>query len=419
MEISRRTFTALALGAATAGLAGCGSSGGGGASGGSGIKDVTFWGGWVGDQAAQINQQVAAFNAAQTDYTVKYVQQKEVEQKLLTGLASGQVPDVVLWDRFQTSLYVPKGALAAIDEQIAADKVDTAQLYDQALSEMTVDGKVYGLPLIVDNRSLFYNTELLEKAGAQPPTTWDSLLEVARKTTQRKGGKLAVAGFALDDPGLFSIWLRQAGGTMLNADNQTVAFNSPEGLEVLAFWKQLMDAGVYEPGFGVGGVPFAEGKMAMQYNGPWALADLKKVPDLKYGITEPPAGPHGDKAAGMGGFGLVIPRGAKNAQGAWAFMKWWCTTPANALSFGKISGQLPANKTAAQDAFFTADPKYKGFVATMEYATVRPAIPGYSDVEGKALIPALQKFLANEMPAEQALAAAEKQGNQILASNRK
>ncbi len=424
MKLSRRAFGTLALGAmAGTGLtatacSGPASGGGGGGGGAAATGEITFWGSWVGDQAKQMNELTALFNSSQSDLSVRYVPQQELEQKLLTGLASGQVPDIVLWDRFQTALYVPKGALQSISDRVAEDGVDVSQLYDQAVGEMTVGDQLYGLPLIVDNRSLFYNEELLDEAGVEPPTTWDELLTVAEATTKRSGNKLQVSGFALDDPGLFSMWIRQAGGKMLNDDQQTVAFNSPEGLAVLEFWKQLMDAGVYERGFGEGGVPFAEKKLAMTYTGPWSFSDYDKVSDLAYGTTQPVAGPGGDKAAGMGGFGLAIPEGSRNADGAWAFMKWWCADPANALEFGKISGQIPANRTAANDAYYTADEKYEALVATMEYATVRPAVAGYSDMEGKGLIPNLEKFLSGEMGAEEALAASESMGNQVLAENR-
>lgn len=414
-------FGALALVAAVA-LTAC-------ASGGTGAqstqktdvvtKKVTFWGSWTSaEQVAQLTAQTAAFNKSQSTFEVTYVPQELVEQKLLTGMASGQVPDVVLWDRYQTSLYVPKGALASIDEMVSKDKVDLGEFYDQALGEMKVGDKLYGLPLLVDNRSLFYNKAILDKAGVTPPTTWDELKAAAEKLTIKDGAKLTQAGFSLSDPGLFGMWLAQAGGTALTSDGTKTAFNSPEGLSVLAFWKSLTDAGVYQQGFGEGVDAFAQGNVAMKYDGPWALADLDKVSGLDYGIVPPLAGPHGGQGTSMGGFGLVIPKGAKNTDGAWAFMKWWTTEPQNGVDFAKISGWIPANKTAANDSYFTTNDHYAAFIKALNVAKVRPSVTGYSDVEGKALIPALQQFMSGELTAEQALKQAQEQGDQILASNR-
>src|ERR1700709_282179 len=93
-------------------------------------KAVTFWGSWnSAQQVAQIDKQVAAFNKDQSTYKVTYVPQGLVEQKLLTGEASGQVPDVALWDRSQTSLYVTKGALQTVDSLVSKDKLNLDQFY--------------------------------------------------------------------------------------------------------------------------------------------------------------------------------------------------------------------------------------------------------------------------------------------------
>lgn len=401
---------ALAVGA----LSACGGGSDGASS--DGPEKVVFWGSWSGDQAKQLKAQAEAFNETQDEYEVSYVAQELVEEKLLTGLASGSVPDVVLWDRYNTSLYVQKNALAPLDELIEGDGIDVAQFYEQALSEVVVDGTTYGIPLLVDNRSLFYNADVLAEAGVEPPTNWDELKAAAVAVSEHEGSKLTRAGFALDDPGLFNIWIKQAGGQMLTDDGTKTAFNSPEGLEVLEFWKSLLDAGVYQPGFGEGIDAFAEGALAMKYDGPWALASLDSA-DVEYGIVEPPVGTGGDQGAGMGGFGLVIPQGAKNTEGAWEFIKWWTTQPEVGVEFGKLSGWIPANIDAANDPYFTEDPRYAAFIKTMAYAQVRSRVPGASDVEGKALIPALERFLAGEVDAQTALADAQKLGDQILADN--
>lgn len=421
MKKSARLLSIGAIAAvAMLGLGSCAAAdASGGGEGGGDHQKVTFWGAWTdAAQVAQLEAQAAAFNDSQTQYDVTYVPQALVEQKLLTAMVSGEVPDVVLWDRFATSLYVPKGALVSIDDKVKEDSVDTNQFYEQALGELKVDDKLYGLPLLVDNRSLFYNKTVFDEAGVKPPTNWDELKSVAEQVTLREGGKLTRAGFSLDDLGLFSGWLGQAGGTMLNADSTKTAFNSPEGVEVLNFWSSLVDAGVYQQGFGKGVNAFAQGNLAMGYDGPWALADLDKVDGLEYGVTAPVAGPGGDQGAGMGGFGLVIPKGAKNEDGAWAFMKWWTTQPENDVDLAKISGWIPANIEAAHDPYFLENEHYSAFIEALDFAKVRPTVTGYSDVEAKALIPALESFMSGELSAEQALKQAQEQGDQILAENR-
>ena len=112
----------------------------------------------------------------------------------------------------------------------------------------------------------------------------------------------------------------------------------------------------------------------------------------------------------MGGFGLAIPNKAKHADEAWEFIKWWTTQPENGVEFCKISGNMPANKAAAEDPYFADDDVFEVFTEAYTYAGIRSKVLGYSDVEGLALKP-----LARELSAEEALANAQSQGDSILA----
>lgn len=415
----RKIASILLLTMATTIFAGCG------AQEDSEKKVVTMWGAWSGDQVAQLEEQIENFNSTQEKFEVKYVVQNGLEEKILTGIAGGELPDIVLWDRYQTSIYAPKGALEPITDLVEKDGVDLDKFYAPAVDEMKNGNELYGLPLLVDNRVIFYNKTMFNEAGvdANSIKTWDDLANVAVKLTKREDGKLTQSGFSLKDQGLFNIWLKQAGGELVNdGEVATTAFNSEEGLSVLNQWDKMINKDkVFELGFEdgfPGGDGFKAGKVAMTYNGPWALEDYEKA-GIDFGVIEPVTGPNGDKGAFMGGFGLAIPKGAKNKDEAWEFMKWWTTNPENGVEFAKISGWLPANVEAANDEYFTNDPNYSVFVNTMSYASIRPKNVGYSDVEGLALTPQLQKFVSGEVTASEALKKAEEQGNKIFQDNSK
>ena len=383
--------------------------------------EITMWGSWGGDQVGQLDSQLKIYNESQTKYHVTYTVQDSLEEKLLTAIVSNEAPDVVLWDRFNTGVYAPKGALASLDDLVKTDSVDLTKFYEPSVDELTYDGKLYGIPLTVDARILFYNKAMFAEAGIDPATItdWESLRQAAIKLTKRDGDKLVQAGFSLKDVGLFNNWIQQAGGKMI--DNSTspavTAFNTQAGLDVLAYWNQLLNEDkVYDLGFedGFGGDGFKAGKVAITFNGPWTLQSYKEA-GVDFGVIGQPAGPTGAKSAMMGGFGLIIPSKAKNQEGAWDFIKWWTTQPTNGVEFAKISGNLPANKDAANDPYFMDDEILKVFSKTMLYASIRSKVPGYSNVEGLALIPQLQKYVAGEISAQDALSAAQSQGDQILA----
>ncbi|NBE98896.1 ABC transporter substrate-binding protein [Nonomuraea sp. KC401] len=386
------------------------------------VVRLTFWGDWSGEGEQQFRTMTDAFNKTHPGIRVEYVVQEDMLTKFLTASTSGQAPDVMFWDRWRTATYAPKNVLEPLDERMKKDGIDRERFYGEAVRELSHDGKVYGLPLTVDARALFYNKTHLKEAGVEPPRTWADLEEAAIKLTRREGGKLIRAGLSMDDVGLFSMYLHQAGGQMVTDDCSRTTFNSPQGTQALDLWGRMVRGGVYQTGFetglGEGTDAFATGKVSMIFTGPWNITTYKKYgKDLDFGIVPPPAGPQGGKASLMGGFGLVIPRAAKQKDAAWEFVKWWTAEKANALKWAKTSLNIPGNVEAATDPFFTGDPFWRPILDTLEYAKVRPACAGYPPMEDEALIPNLQLFLGGKATAQQALAKSQEQGDRVLTQN--
>lgn len=387
------------------------------------VVSITFWGDWSGEGEAQVMTMVDAFNASHDTIQIQYVVTQDIVTAFLTSATSGGAPDIMIWDRWRTSLYAPKNVMLPINDYMARDGITSDEFFSEALKELTWNDNVYGLPLTVDARALFYNVDLLQAAGIEPPTTWDELEAAAVALTSRDAdGHLQVSGFPISDAGLFNMYLQQAGGQMLTDDGQLTDFNNEMGLSVLNFWKKLLDDGVYEPGFeqGLGESvdPFVTGRVAMLYNGPWMLSTYEKYgDDLHFGVVPPPAGPDGDMGSVMGGFGLVIPTGAQHPDEAWEFMKWWLAQPENALTWAQTSKNIPGNLEALNDPYFQEDPYLPAFIETLEIARIRPPFAGYSPMEVDALIPQAQLFLQGQVTAEEALNQAQQQGDPILQEN--
>lgn len=404
------------------GAASKGDTGETGSSGNSKKTEITFWGDWGGEGQKQFETMVDAFNKSQDKIHVKYVLQQDMITKFLTSATNGGAPDVLFWDRWRTSLYAPKNVLHPVDEYLTRDNISKEDFYSESLMELSYDDQLYGLPLTVDARALFYNKKLLADAGLQPPTTWKELEVAATKMTKWNGNKLETAGFSLGDLGLFNMYLQQAGGQMLTEDGKT-NFNNGQGRQVLEFWDQLMNKDkVYKVGFesglGEGQDAFVTGKVAMLYSGPWMLSTYNKYgKDLDYGIVPPPAGPNGDKGSVMGGFGLVIPEGSKHQDEAWEFIKWWTANKDNALLWAKTSLNMPGFKPALEDPFFKDDPQWQPFMETLEFAKIRPAHPGYSVMETDALAPNLQLNQQNKLSIEDTLKKSQEQGDKMLKDN--
>ena len=194
-------------------------------------------------------------------------------------------------------------------------------------------GILYGIPGGSGPTSLFYNTDLFNKAGiASAPKTWEEFVEVAVGLTNVSDD---VYGYTLAGTNgaeplwEFSPWLYQAGGNCVDDQGNTIINNSA-AVEALQFIVDLVNKyKVIPPGF-VATTPkvsrdlFATGKIGMRIDGPWGyfIWPEETYPELKYQVALLPKG----KTTGtnIGGNWYAISRDSKNKEAAWEFIKWFC-----------------------------------------------------------------------------------------------
>src|SRR3954447_16689817 len=91
--------------------------------------------------------------------------------KVLQQASSKTLPDVLMLDNPDLQQIAATGALAPVgDFGLKADG------YAKGIVDAsTYQGKLYGLQPITNTIGLFYNKDVLDKAGIKPPTTWDEL----------------------------------------------------------------------------------------------------------------------------------------------------------------------------------------------------------------------------------------------------
>lgn len=78
-------------------------------------------------------------------------------------------PDLIEYGNTDTAGYVKDGGLADVSKEFAA--WDEAKDTDPtAKQSVTVGGKVYGAPLFVGVRALYYRTDIFKDLGIEPPS---------------------------------------------------------------------------------------------------------------------------------------------------------------------------------------------------------------------------------------------------------
>jgi multiple sugar transport system substrate-binding protein len=135
-----------------------------------------------------VKTMTAAFEKANPGTTVKleFVPYDALYDKIVASKAAGGSGyDVVLYDVIWPANFVENGVLADVSDRVAA--VDKSLVFDGAWATVEYGGKYYGMPWILDTKYLFYNTEILEKAGIEnPPKTWAELAAQARIIKDKK-----------------------------------------------------------------------------------------------------------------------------------------------------------------------------------------------------------------------------------------
>ena len=102
---------------------------------------------------------------------------------------------------------------------------------DGAKTAATVDGKVYGVPALIDNLAIIYNKDLFDAAGVDYPTadwTWDDFRAAAKALTdpaKKQFGFAFPASADEDTVWHYDAMLWEAGGDILTPDNSAAAFN--------------------------------------------------------------------------------------------------------------------------------------------------------------------------------------------------
>ena len=106
---------------------------------------------------------------------VQFVPWAEAHDKFVKSIAGGTTPDVAEVGTTWTPEFADAGALVDL-----TDAVNEAGLDDDLVSGLveagTVDDALYGMPWYSGVRSVVYRTDVFEKAGIEPPTTWDELV---------------------------------------------------------------------------------------------------------------------------------------------------------------------------------------------------------------------------------------------------
>ncbi|MEU8569577.1 sugar ABC transporter substrate-binding protein [Streptomyces pathocidini] len=333
----------------------------------------------------------------------------QVASKALRMASSDSLTDILELDGSELPQFAQTEGLRPLKDI----GVDTAGFSASATSLGSYDGTQYGIARSVNSLALIYNTDLLKKAGIEPPTTWAELKAAAKKLT---GGSTYGMAFSAspnaDGVYQFLPFFWSGGGDEAALDNG-------KGEAALQLWKDLVADGsasksVVNWNQQDVNDQFVAGRAAMMINGPWqvpVLSAQKKVDWAVASIPVPEAGK--DAVPPIGGTVMAVPKNGEDPvrERDAAKVLNCLNTEKNQLQWGESVNNVPTRAAAAQ-AYGLQNPKLAAFAELVTTARSRTAKVGTGwPVVGDALAGAFQSVLTGRTSPEQALHRAQQQAS--------
>jgi multiple sugar transport system substrate-binding protein len=288
-----------------------------------------------------------------------------------------------------------RGQMVDLAPRLAAEPAAwrNANYSDAMLRLGQVHGKQYGLAVNASLPIMYFNADLVKKAGGDPahmPDTWDGVIALAAKIHATSPN---VAGMAYNvhvwpDTWLFQAIIDQAGGSMLDPTGTKVAFNNATGRKVMTLLRRFVTEGSMPLiDFDASRQQFVAGQIGIFFDTP---ARLRQVTDLVgSGFTLGTAQfPIDDKAKGgipTGGCAIIITaKDAAKQKAAWEYAKF-ITGPEAQKIIVEITGYLPTNKRASGPGFlgpfYDKNPNFRTVTLETDRAVPWEGYPGQSTVQ--------------------------------------
>lgn len=302
----RAAGLSMAVLAAAGGLVACSSSSGGdAATDASQAGTYTIWDPYPQHDKSSEWVELLETCGAQAGATVQRTayDTTDLTNKTLLAAQQGNAPDVLIVDNPVVSTLAEAGVLTTTEE----NKLDTSAIAPNLLGAGRIGGKTYGVPIGANTLALYYNENVLEKAGVDIASVrdWASLTAALEKVKAAGDKGITFSAIGTEEGSFqFLPWFWGAGA-------QLTALDSPQGVAAVELWTDWLRKG-YAPNSVINNTQttswqeFTGGDYAFAENGTWQLANAQKA-GFAYGIIPIPAKDGGTAPAPTGGEFVSIP----------------------------------------------------------------------------------------------------------------
>ncbi len=371
------------------------------------------------------------FSASHPGIKVRFIQTPAsyYGQKMILMLASRTAPDVMRVDHYSFPALVAKDYFHRLDEFIAKDKeFKLADYFPGAVEEGLYKGGVYGLNVLFGAPTIYYNKDILKKAGLEEPYqlwkrgewTWDAYLRYAKATTTKdKSGKPLTFGSYINDlPSRLAV-VYGFGGEIMRGGRVVLA----EGKARKAFhylhalrFKHKAEPSASQAANSIFG--FDGGKLAMAPDWMGATPRLRDAASFDWDVCPFPVAPEGSTL--VKGNQLAMSAESRHPEAAWEFMKYMTGRRAERKLYVELRRSFPTRKDVAHSKEYLASgdkPPHHldAFVYAIETGRVLPITSRWSEWTGEFNSGLEPLFNGTTSDVDAALKEAQKRANDALA----
>jgi multiple sugar transport system substrate-binding protein len=205
----------------------------------------------AGLKPAEIDQIAREFEAKNPDIKVvmEYQSYDYIHDKIVTGMAANPPAyDAAMLDVIWPDEFIKAGYLLDVTNRITAEM--KSGMFPASWNGVTRNGKVYGMPWLMDVKYFMYNKDMLQRAGiVAPPKTWEELVDQAKIIKEKGIVEYPIIWSWNQKEGVvcdYAVLLYGNGGVFVDEDGKP-AFNDEQGVQALTWMKQTIDDGLSNP----------------------------------------------------------------------------------------------------------------------------------------------------------------------------
>jgi multiple sugar transport system substrate-binding protein len=317
------------------------------------------------------------------------------QSKLLTQLASGAGPDLMLVGDSMAHEFVSSGQLLNLNPVLSQYHINPSHFVKAVWDFGIFGGKQYFITKDWADEAVLYNKTMFTKAHIPFPKagwTWQQFAADAKKLTLTNS-KGVTTQYGAELPGT---WLRAGleafagawGGRVISPNGKTVKgyLNSPKTEAAIKFYLDLYNVDHISPtptqmaSYGSINL-FETGRVAMEPDGPWDVSQYDAKPGFQFGVAPMPLGPTGKPYTMAFWSGWAINKNTAHLTQAKELLAFFASP-----KWAQIDAHwaMPALKNAAAEKIFEQTPYQKAFIAVENTALpleVKAPVNWSQDVE--------------------------------------